>query len=173
MAATGGRKIMIPLDGSSHAEEAYKFYMENICRDGDQLVIAHIVEPPSLPSFSLKSGFNVPTEDWRNIIMESSKKAAALEEEVHYRAAQKKMKMDYIVEASKRPGDALVDIAWRTNCHMIVMGTRGLGDVRRAFLGSVSDYVIHNSRLAVTVVPSKRRGSSSSGSGSGRPGGDS
>uniref|UniRef100_A0A1I8GT58 Usp domain-containing protein n=1 Tax=Macrostomum lignano TaxID=282301 RepID=A0A1I8GT58_9PLAT len=120
-----GRKILIPLDGSQHAEAAYQWYLDNIRRDGDSLVIAHILEPPSLPSFSLKSGFN----------------------------------MEFVAEPSKRPGEALVDIAWRTGCNMVVMGTRGLGDVKRAFLGSVSDYVLHNSRLAVTIVPVKLRDS--------------
>ncbi|PAA51953.1 hypothetical protein BOX15_Mlig007404g1, partial [Macrostomum lignano] len=148
--------ILIPLDGSQHAEAAYQWYLDNIRRDGDSLVIAHILEPPSLPSFSLKSGFNVPTEEWRNIILESGKKAKALEEDVSVRAMQTHLKMEFIAETSKRPGETLVDIAWRTGCNMVVMGTRGLGDVKRAFLGSVSDYVLHNSRLAVTIVPVKR-----------------
>lgn len=32
---------------------------------------------------------------------------------------------------------------------MIVTGTRGLSKLKRAFLGSVSDYVVHNSPVPV------------------------
>ena len=36
---------------------------------------------------------------------------------------------------------------------IIVMGTRGQDAIRRTFLGSVSDYVIHHSQVPVIVVP--------------------
>ena len=34
---------------------------------------------------------------------------------------------------------------------MIVMGTRGLGTVRRTILGSVSDYVLHHAHCPVII----------------------
>jgi len=36
---------------------------------------------------------------------------------------------------------------------MIVMGTRGMGLQDRLMFGSVSNYVVHNTRIPVTVVP--------------------
>ena len=36
---------------------------------------------------------------------------------------------------------------------IIVMGQRGLGTVRRTFLGCVSDYVLHHSNIPTIVVP--------------------
>ena len=50
-------------------------------------------------------------------------------------------------------GETVVKASERWNASQIVMGTRGLGIVRRTFLGSVSDYVIHHSKIPVTVVP--------------------
>ena len=38
---------------------------------------------------------------------------------------------------------------------MIVTGTRGHGKIKRAFLGSVSDYVAHHSPVPVIICRSK------------------
>ena len=35
------------------------------------------------------------------------------------------------------------------------MGTRGLGKIRRTFLGSVSNYVLHHAHIPVIIVPKK------------------
>ena len=51
------------------------------------------------------------------------------------------------------PGHVIVSSADELKASMIVMGTRGLGLVRRTILGSISDYVIHHSKVPVTVVP--------------------
>lgn len=38
---------------------------------------------------------------------------------------------------------------------MIVMGTRGMGKVKRTFLGSVSDHVLHHSHVPVIICRHK------------------
>lgn len=50
------------------------------------------------------------------------------------------------------PGATLVDMAERLQCDAIVVGARGMGALRRALMGSVSQAVLHHSRLPVTVV---------------------
>jgi len=52
---------------------------------------------------------------------------------------------------SGRPGEIIIDVANEEKVAMIVMGTRGLGTVRRTILGSVSDYVVHHSGCPVVV----------------------
>ena len=39
------------------------------------------------------------------------------------------------------------------NAQFIIMGSRGVGTLRRTFLGSVSDYIVHHSHIPVAVVP--------------------
>jgi nucleotide-binding universal stress UspA family protein len=38
------------------------------------------------------------------------------------------------------------------NAAALVMGSRGLGAFKRAFLGSVSDYIVHHSEVPVIIV---------------------
>lgn len=54
---------------------------------------------------------------------------------------------------SGSPGEAICEMAKENKVDLIILGTRGLNKLRRTFLGSVSDYVIHHSRRAVVVVP--------------------
>ena len=45
----------------------------------------------------------------------------------------------------------VVEKAEQHNPYLLVMGSRGLGTVRRTILGSVSDYVLHHAHCAVAV----------------------
>jgi nucleotide-binding universal stress UspA family protein len=49
-------------------------------------------------------------------------------------------------------GAALCDYAAEIAARVIVIGTRGRGGLKRAFLGSVSDYVVRNAPCSVIVT---------------------
>jgi nucleotide-binding universal stress UspA family protein len=53
---------------------------------------------------------------------------------------------------SGEPAPTLIQIAERTHCEAIFVGARGLGALRGALLGSVSQAVLHTSKVPVTVV---------------------
>ena len=50
-----------------------------------------------------------------------------------------------------RAGPHIVETAKKVEAQLVVMGTRGLGKVRRALQGSVSDYVVHNAHCPVMI----------------------
>ena len=52
-----------------------------------------------------------------------------------------------------KPGEAICNKAKECKADMIVMGSRGLNAVRRTFVGSVSDYVLHHASVPITIVP--------------------
>ena len=54
-------------------------------------------------------------------------------------------------EGGNKPGEIICRIAEEEKGTMIVMGTRGLGKVRRTIMGSVSDYVVHHAHCPVIV----------------------
>lgn len=49
-------------------------------------------------------------------------------------------------------GSALCDFATEIGATALVIGTRGRGGIKRALLGSVSDYVVRNAPCPVVVV---------------------
>ena len=50
-----------------------------------------------------------------------------------------------------RPEEFLVHTAKDRGVGLIVMGTRGMGTIRRTVMGSVSDYVLHHSPCPVMI----------------------
>jgi len=56
-----------------------------------------------------------------------------------------------VVKFGQNPGESIVDLAREERAAMVVLGTRGLGTIRRTILGSVSDYVLHHVHCPVAV----------------------
>jgi len=50
------------------------------------------------------------------------------------------------------PGSEIGRVAAEEGCDLIVMGSRGLSDVKAFFLGSVSEYVVHHAHCSVLIV---------------------
>lgn len=57
-----------------------------------------------------------------------------------------------LIETSGDPADVLVQTAQEESADVIVIGTRGLGGLSRALLGSVSTKVVHEAHCDVFVV---------------------
>jgi len=55
------------------------------------------------------------------------------------------------MESAAKPGELICQLADQEAVTMIVVGTRGLGAIRRTILGSVSDYIVHHAGCPVVV----------------------
>ena len=51
------------------------------------------------------------------------------------------------------PGEAIVEACKQNSVDYVVMGNRGMGAIRRTFMGSISDYVLHHAHIPVTIIP--------------------
>ncbi len=56
-----------------------------------------------------------------------------------------------------RPAQEIVNLADEISAGLIVMGSRGLGGIRRALMGSVSDSVVRHAHCPVMVVRKEKR----------------
>lgn len=84
-------------------------------------------------------------------------------EKILLKHAQKIMKKAKITAAKKGilffervsygdEGKRIVEIAEKKNFDLIVIGSRGMGSVKEAFLGSTSNYVLHKSKKPVLIA---------------------
>jgi len=146
------RSVLIPLDGSNNSERAFNFYVENLMKDGDHVLLLHVSQTPHLPTLSLHDPMHLPSEEWMATISEGVKKSQSLIQHYEMLCETKKLKKKSLLETGK-PGEAIIHVAKKENASMIVMGSRGQNALRRTFVGSVSDYVLHHAHIPVTVIP--------------------
>ncbi len=50
-------------------------------------------------------------------------------------------------------GSEIIHVGKNANADFIIIGSRGLSRARRTILGSVSEYIVHHSRIPVIIVP--------------------
>ena len=62
-----------------------------------------------------------------------------------------KFKVIVDTNSCSNPGHGIIKRADEHKVDMIVMGTRGMGALRRTILGSVSDYVVHHAKIPVVI----------------------
>ncbi|XP_064649071.1 universal stress protein in QAH/OAS sulfhydrylase 3'region-like [Lineus longissimus] len=155
------RVVVVAIDASAHAENAFKYYLSTIHKEGCEIVLAHSTEQPRTGRMAGVSGFGVDAtkhnfddmlEKKQEEVNNLAKKFIELLEGKHI--AHRVRSMDY----DGNPGEAVVHIAEEEKASMVVMGTRGLGTIRRTILGSVSDYVVHHSRCPVLVCHLEKHG---------------
>ena len=48
-------------------------------------------------------------------------------------------------------GEVICSVANEEKVGMIIVGSRGMGTIRRTLMGSVSDYIIHHAHIPVLV----------------------
>jgi nucleotide-binding universal stress UspA family protein len=142
--------VLIGTDGSDDAIAAAGRALD-LLAPGATLHVACVAEPPVLATSGMESGFTggVATSDeidaaWDAVTTEANaaldRTAAVLDRPVQTRVVR------------GAPGPALCDLARELGADAIVVGSRGLGAIRRALLGSVSTYVVNNAPCAVMVV---------------------
>ncbi|VEL40156.1 unnamed protein product [Protopolystoma xenopodis] len=148
------RKIVMPVDSSENSERAFYWYVDNMFRDGDGLFLIHVVEPSM-------AGVNYG----------AASKSPALSEEISRHVAQlidtgkelgrkyiefcrnRQVPVKFTLHIGTKPGQQIVRIAEELGAHMVIVGNRGIGTLRRTFLGSVSDHILHHVSMPVIVVP--------------------
>lgn len=151
-----GRTIVLCLDASDNAKMAFEWYLDQIRRPTDFIVLVHIPEPPRLPTFSFKSGMAPPVEEWKTILDDMNERTRKLEEDYEGTCIQRKLRYKMRGEAMKNPGEGIVKVADEEHAELICMGTRGLSGIKRALVGSVSDYVSQHASCPTILVPAKK-----------------
>ncbi|XP_063727816.1 universal stress protein YxiE-like [Symsagittifera roscoffensis] len=155
------RKIVVCIDGSDCSVNALEWYLNNLRKPDDTVVLLQVtsrgVGGMSLP---VDAPVDVPQNSFDNIVTSQSGNDDVYITEL--KESYSGILLDYECDPStcqfvslndNSPGSAICKFAKQNGVHHIVIGTRGLGKIKRKFLGSVSDHVIHNSNSSVSIVP--------------------
>ncbi|KAJ8573936.1 hypothetical protein K7X08_010447 [Anisodus acutangulus] len=155
----GGRLVGVAVDFSACSKKALKWAIDNIVRKGDHLILltvrpeGHYEEgemqlwettgSPFIPLSELceahtmkKYGVNPDPETLQMITLAARQMEITVVMKIFWGDAREK----------------LCEAVDKTPLSCLVIGNRGLGKIKRAIMGSVSNYVVNNATCPVTVV---------------------
>jgi nucleotide-binding universal stress UspA family protein len=147
--------IICGVDGSPESRAALRVAAQFADERGSTLILAHVAEPARVPhaaGYADAAGFG---EMGGPITMaeetESGEEAA--------RRLLDRVAFDAGLEGAERriaighPAERLADLADEEDADLIVVGSRGRGALKAAFLGSVSSGLVGVARCPVVIVP--------------------
>lgn len=140
---------IVCMDGSEEAEKAFKWYVKNVHNDTCYVIIVHCVDHRKLNTYGSiwqPSDYGLILQAYR----EEEKRADAIVEKLQQDLKVSGVKGE-VLKSSGEAGPTVIGIAQNRKANMILTGCRGLGTMRRTFLGSVSDYIMHHSEVPVLV----------------------
>ncbi len=130
---TGLSKILVAVDGSQSAEKALEHAVQLAKKHKANLTLLNVGE-------SKLFGFKpeMVRDAGKRILSDATDKVKGL-------------KLNSQLEFGN-PAETIIDIAEKGNYDLIIVGSRGISNVKRFFLGSVSDDVSHHAKSSVFIV---------------------
>jgi len=146
-------RILLGTDGSDDAIAAASTAL-GLLAAADEVVVVCIVEPPSVATAGLESGFagGVAAPELVDEAWAAAKSDAAAMLERTVAALESTSAAVVSLAEAGSPGPTLCRLATERHADVVVVGSRGRGALKRALLGSVSSHVVHNAPCAVLVV---------------------
>jgi nucleotide-binding universal stress UspA family protein len=140
-------KILLATDGSEEASLAARTAVDLADKTGSELHVAFVLRTQDTPDYQIM-GFDIEEPHEEEIKQMGQR---LLDEQVrwveeaggtvagaHFRMA--------------RPDQGILNVGEDVGAGLIVLGSRGLGGVKRALMGSVSDSVVRHAHCPVLVV---------------------
>ncbi|KAJ1261810.1 hypothetical protein BS78_09G059100 [Paspalum vaginatum] len=157
----GHRWVGLATDFSEGSRAALEWAAANLLRAGDQLLLLHAIKEPDYEHseailWESTGSPLIPLSEFSNPITAKkygAKPDAETLDILNTVAAQKEIVVVVKVLWGD-PREKLCQVIGETPLSCLVIGSRGLGKLKRVLLGSVSDYVVNNATCPVTVVKS-------------------
>lgn len=158
------RKIVVAVDDSKEAAYAFAWSLQNLCTESDKLTIFHVHHPtsPSVTSagtgaFGMEEVYIPPDTTDEIEVKALTDKEKLVERYMAYASQETKIACEGMVvtgqtEAKISEGLSLL------KADAVVVGTHDRGAIARTFLGSLSDYLAHQSPCPLIVVKHNQNG---------------
>jgi nucleotide-binding universal stress UspA family protein len=150
---TGFRKIVVAYDGSEFAKKALRVAESLAKQFGSTLIVVQVIADQSYLLASPSIGSAVQAINLAEV-SEDSKQAA---EKELMRLVRTMRRRNLNVRAEVRSGvlsvvNELTDYASNERADLIVVGTRGMGGLKKLLMGSVSEGLVAHANRSVLVV---------------------
>jgi nucleotide-binding universal stress UspA family protein len=142
--------IVLAIDGSEEARLAAQAAAELSEKTGSEIHLVYV-----MPAEAQLVGYHLYSQDVKESLLEGARKEARRfldDQAVGVRSAGGVVANSYL--ASGRADEEVVKLAEEIGAGMVVVGSRGMGGVRRALMGSVSESVVRHAHCPVLVVRS-------------------
>lgn len=143
------KKILVPVDGSEPAKRACRVAKDLALKYGSDIILVTVVSTDEFAARELgeelghkyrEEFLSLRVENAKKMLLEIKKDFEGMVEKVETRCLEGNVANEILACANREQAD------------MIVMGSRGMGLVSRAFLGSISNKVVNHSEISVLIV---------------------
>ncbi|KAG2726895.1 hypothetical protein I3843_01G130400 [Carya illinoinensis] len=153
------RRVGVAVDFSPCSKKALKWAVDNVVRDGDHLILVNVrpegnYEDGEIQLWAATGSPLIPLNELSDpIIMKKyGVKPDPETLDIVNTAAKQKQIMVILKIYWGDPREKLCEAIDNIPLSCLIIGNRGLGKIKRAILGSVSNYVVNNGSCPVTVV---------------------
>ena len=145
-------KILLATDGSKDADLALSTAVDIAsCTNSELHVVTAAPGSPDPVYAAHESGFRYETYEEAMAAVKNDAQKILDEQVRKVEEAGGKVAEAHLMTGERRD-QAIVHLADEIGAGLIVMGSRGLGGLRRALMGSVSDSVVRHAHCPVMVV---------------------
>ncbi|GLU02900.1 hypothetical protein SLE2022_280750 [Rubroshorea leprosula] len=149
----GKKKIMVAVDESHCSYNALQWTLDHLADtiSGSKLIIFNASNPIAYGSISAAT-YDTSPPDLIAIMKENQDKlTSALLEKAKEVCAKRGIVAETIAEVGD-PKEKICEAVEKLSVQLLILGSHGRGVIKRAFLGSVSNYCVHNAKCPVLVV---------------------
>lgn len=141
------KKILVAVDNSVHSKKVVETGADLAAKYGAELILLNTYYIPERFNAHESSHYVYLRKIEENMIKHGNDLLATIKAELE----AKNLKVNTIFEKGPA-GPVIVSKSRDEACDLVLVGTRGLGNVTSLIIGSVSNYVIHHAECPVLLV---------------------
>ncbi len=145
-------KILVCTDGSEHSQKAIK--QASVIAEGckaDEVVIINVYGQTEALPFTTEGITGQQMEAFQKVMEEQKEQRKKILAEAEKIFKEKNIKTRSILKEGN-PSNTILKVAQEEGFDMVVLGNRGLGGLKKIFLGSVSNAVIQEAENCSVLV---------------------
>ncbi|XP_047972986.1 universal stress protein A-like protein [Salvia hispanica] len=149
----GKKKVMVAIDESEFSLYALEWTLQNLLETlEDSKLVVFTAQSLSDFGFLYASSYGAAPIELVTSLQENNRKIAeALLEKAKGICSKYGVSGETITQVGE-PKEVICEAVEKLNIDLLVLGSHGRRGLQRAFLGSVSDYCVHNAKCHVLVV---------------------